>query len=153
MSGLETQMRHRDRDMVPLVLVRAMFGLMALAVAIVAFAQFSGAPNRGVLVEAPVVAEREIRLMGERDGVYEVFDTASASVIAMSSDEKAGFIGVIGRIIERRRLVDGIDGNPPVRVVRRENGNVAIIDDASGQVIELIGYGADNVAAFARLVP
>lgn len=151
MANLETRMRERDRDMVPLVLVRAMFGLMLLSLGIVAWAQWADVPNRGVLIEAPVVVERTLTLRGERDGIYEVLDEGGA-VIARSSDPLAGFIGVIGRIVERRRLVDRIEGNPPIRVVRRENGNVAVIDDAAGQVIELIGYGADNVAAFAQFV-
>lgn len=151
MSSLETRMRDRDRDMVPLALVRAMFALMALSLGIVAWAQWADVPNRGVLIEAPVVVERVVTLRGERDGIYEVID-ADGTVIARSSDPLAGFIGVVGRILERRRLVNGVEGNPPVRVVRRENGHIAVIDDAAGQVIELIGYGADNVAAFAQFV-
>lgn len=151
MANLETRMRERDRDMVPLALVRAMFALMAVSLAIVGWAQWADVPNRGVLVEAPVVVERVVTLRGERDGIYEVID-ADGTVIARSSDPLAGFIGVVGRILERRRLVNGVEGNPPIRVVRRENGHIAVIDDAAGQVIELIGYGADNVAAFAQFV-
>jgi hypothetical protein len=39
-----------------------------------------------------------------------------------------------------------------LRLVRRENGHVAILDDTTGWSIELIGYGQDNVAAFAKLI-
>jgi putative photosynthetic complex assembly protein len=152
MSGLQTQMRHRDRDMVPRVLVQAMFLLMAVSVAIVAWAQWTDRPNTGVLVEAPVVQERAVILTGGRDMTYTVTDVATGDVIARSSDPLDGFIGVIGRVLERDRLVKRVEGNPPVRLVRRENGNTAIIDDSTGLVVELIGYGADNVAAFARLL-
>lgn len=152
MSGLQTQMRHRDRDMVPKVLVQGMFALMIASVAIVAFAQWTGVPNSGVLVEAPVTQERSVLLTGGRDMTFTVTDAATGAEIARSSDLRAGFIGVIGRVIERDRLVKRIEGNPPVRLVRRENGHTAIIDDSTGLVVELIGYGADNVAAFARLL-
>jgi putative photosynthetic complex assembly protein len=152
MSGLQTQMRHRDRDMVPKALVQGMFALMIASVAIVAFAQWTGAPNAGVLVEAPVVKERAVLLTGGRDMTFSVTDAATGAEIARSSDPRDGFIGVIGRVIERDRLVNRIEGNPPVRLVRRENGHTAIIDDSTGLVVELIGYGADNVAAFARLL-
>lgn len=152
MSGLQTQMRHRDRDMVPKVLVQGMFALMIASVAIVAFAQWTGAPNAGVLVQAPVVKERAIVLTGGRDMTYGVTDAATGAEIARSSDPLDGFIGVIGRVIERDRQVNRIEGNPPVRLVRRDNGHTAIIDDSTGLVVELIGYGADNVAAFARLL-
>lgn len=152
MSGLQTQMRHRDRDMVPRVLVQAMFLLMAVSVVIVAYAQWTDRPNSGVLVEAPVVQERAVIMTGSRDMTYTVTDVATGDVIARSSDPLDGFIGVIGRVLERDRLVKRVDGNPPVRLVRRENGNTAIIDDSTGLVVELIGYGADNVAAFAKLL-
>uniref|UniRef100_UPI002FDA3FD7 photosynthetic complex assembly protein PuhC n=1 Tax=Yoonia sp. TaxID=2212373 RepID=UPI002FDA3FD7 len=71
---------------------------------------------------------------------------------ASSSDDLGGFIGVMGRVIDRERFKQNIAGNPPVQVVRRENGNVAILDDATGLRVELIGYGKDNVAAFAKLL-
>jgi putative photosynthetic complex assembly protein len=151
MSGLQSQMRHRDREMVPLVLVRAMFALMIGSVLLVAYARLTDRPKEGVLIEAPVVAERLLFLSGDRNGVYEVRDESGA-VIARSSDDRAGFIGVIGRVLDRRRQVRGVVGEQPVRVVRRENGHIAVIDDSTGLVVELIGYGPDNVAAFAQFV-
>lgn len=151
MSQLEQQMRNRDREMVPRILVQAMFALMAATLAIVTYAQWADVPNRGVLIEAPIVEAREIVMTGDRSGVYAV-TAPDGSAIATSADEKAGFIGVMGRVITRERLVHGITGNPSVQIVRRENGNIAILDDSTGMAVELIGYGKDNVAAFARLL-
>lgn len=151
MSQLEQQMRHRDREMVPRILVQAMFALMAATLAIVAYAQWADVPNRGVLLQTPVVQSLDIVMTGDRSGVYAV-TAPDGTAIASSSDEKAGFIGVMGRVIERERLVHGIEGNPPLQVVRRENGNIAILDDSTGMAVELIGYGKDNIAAFARLL-
>lgn len=151
MSQLEQQMRHRDREMVPRILVQAMFGLMAATLAMVAYAQWFDVPNRGVLVEAPIVQSVDIVMTGDRNGTYVVTDTNGA-VIVSSADEMQGFIGVMGRVIDRDRLVNGVTGNPPVQVVRRENGNIAVIDTSVGRSVELIGYGKDNVAAFAKLL-
>jgi putative photosynthetic complex assembly protein len=151
MSQLEQQMRHRDRDMVPRFLVQAMFGLMAATLAIVAYAQWFDVPNRGVLVEAPIVQSLDIVMTGNRAGIYEVYNTDGA-LLASSSDHKGGFLGVIGRVFERERFVQGIPSNDPVSVVRRENGNIAIIDGTTDLSVELIGYGKDNVAAFAKLL-
>lgn len=152
MAGpLETQMRHRDRDMVPKFLVQGMFALMIGAVALVAFAQLTDRPNEGVLVEAPIVAEVSVTLTGSGRDIYSVTN-AAGDIVALSSDDKAGFIGVMGLVIDRQRSISGVTGNPPVRIVRRDNGHYAVIDDATGMMTELIGYGADNVAAFARLV-
>ena len=150
-SSLANQMKHRDREMVPRVLVLAMFGLMVAAVALVTFDQLSGQPLRGVAPDSAIVAERTITLEGTRStGVY-VLDEAG-NQIAFSSDEKAGFIDVIWVAVNRERLVQDVTGNPTLRLVRRENGRVAIIDPATDWKIELIGYGKDNVAAFAKLI-
>jgi putative photosynthetic complex assembly protein len=144
-------MKHGAEEMVPKPVVYAMFGLMLGAVGLVAFAQLAGLPKVGVLVEAPVVQERAVVLSGDRNGAYVVTDP-DGTVIAASSDDKAGFIGVIGMVVKRERHTQGLTSDEPVRIVRRENGNIAIIDDTTGLVIELIGYGADNVAAFANLL-
>jgi len=151
MSQLEQQMRHRDKEMVPRFLVQAMFGLMAASLALVAYAQWFDVPDKGVLIEAPVVQSLEIVMQGDRSGIYEV-TTLDGTLLASSSDEKAGFIGVIGRVIDRERLVHDLSGNAPITVVRRENGNIAVVDDSTDLSVELIGYGKDNVAAFARLL-
>ena len=151
MSQLEQQMRHRDKEMVPRFLVQAMFGLMAATLSIVAYAQWFDVPNRGVLIEAPITQSLEIVMVGDRSGTYEVM-TTDGQLIASSSDEKAGFIGVMGRVIDRERFVHDLTGNAPITVVRRDNGNIAIIDDTTDLSVELIGYGADNVAAFAKLL-
>ena len=151
MSQLEQQMRHRDKEMVPRILVQAMFALMVASLAIVAYAQWADVPNRGVLVEASVVQSLDIVMTGDRDGVYQVRGT-DGTLLAASSDDKAGFIGVIGRVVDRKRLIYGMTSEQPLQVVRRENGNIAIIDETTAMSVELIGYGADNVAAFARLL-
>jgi len=150
-SQLEQQMRHRDREMVPKILVQAMFALMVASLALVAYAQWADVPQRGVVVEAPVVQSLDIVLQGDRNGTYAVTTTDGVQ-IASSADDKAGFIGVIGRVIDRERHVHGLTSDAPVAVVRRENGNIAIIDETTDLRVELIGYGADNVAAFANLL-
>ena len=151
MSQLEQQMRHRDREMVPRFLVQAMFALMLGSLAMVSYATLAGVPKTGVLVVAPVVDSRDIVLQGDRNGVYRVIDSAGAQ-IAVSSEDKAGFLGVMGRVIDRERLVHGVESNAAVQVVRRENGHIAVLDPTTGMAVELIGYGKDNVAAFARLL-
>ena len=152
-ASLANQMKHRDREMVPRVLVRAMFGLMFVSVVLVALARWTDRPLTGVAPESPVLAERMITLVTADDraeGVA-VLD-AAGSQIAHSTLNKSGFIDVIAIAVARERAVAGVSTNDPLRLVRRENGHTAILDPATGWSIELIGYGADNVAAFARLI-
>ena len=77
---------------------------------------------------------------------------ASGETIARSNDDKNGFIGVVHRVMMRERMLNQAPLNAPVRVVRRENGIVAVVDTVTDWSIELVGYGQDNVAAFAKLV-
>lgn len=144
-------MKHRPEEMVPRPLVYGMFALMLGATALVGYAQLSNSPKVGVLVQAPIVQERSIVLLGDRNGAYTVTDP-DGTLIGYSSDEKAGFIGVIGLVVKRERFTQGLTSDAPVRVVRRDNGNISIVDDTTGMVVELIGYGVDNVAAFANML-
>ncbi len=150
-ASLANQMKMRDREMVPRFLVLAMFGLMGLSLALVTFAQLTDQPLRGVVPESAVTQSRQITLEGSRNTGVSVLD-AQGTELARSDLNKSGFIDVIWVSISRARKINRIEGNPPLTLVRRENGHTAIIDPATNWSIELVGYGADNVAAFARLL-
>lgn len=150
-STLAKQMKHRDRDMVPRALVIAMFALMAASLAIVSFAILTNQPMRGVPASSPVIREIPITLIGARSGGV-VIQNAQGDEIGWSFKNNAGFIDVIWVSVSRERKVQGVTGNPPLRLVRQENGHTVIIDPATDLSIELIGYGPDNIAAFARLL-
>lgn len=151
MSQLEQQMKIRDAEMVPGLLVKAMFALMIGSVSIVAYAQWTDQPDVGVLIQAPVVQTQDVVMTGNRSGVYEVRDLSGA-LLASSADDKGGFIGVMGRAIDRERQLHAVPLDAPLQIVRRDNGNIAILDGSTDMAVELIGYGADNVAAFAQFV-
>lgn len=150
-NSLATQMKYRDRDMVPAVLVKAMFALMIGSVALVGYATFSDQPVIAVAPHSDIVKEISVTLDGNRSDGVQVLG-ADGTRLAHSNDEKAGFIDVIWLSVNRERVVQDVPSDAPVRVVQRANGHVAVIDDTTGWKIELIGYGQDNVAAFAKLI-
>jgi len=132
-SDLTRQMKHRDRDMVPRVLVIAMFAMMFSALAIAGYARITDQPLAGVPSQNSVTKSLQITLSGTRtDGVAVL--GLDGEQLAKSTQNKAGFIDVIWVAVMRERKINGVVGNPPLDLVRR------------------IGYGADNVAAFARLL-
>ena len=149
--SLANQMKHRDREMVPRVLVQGMFTLMLAALALVGYASFTDRPVSSVVPHSDIVREISVTLDGSRSDGVAVLDEGG-NVLAHSTQNKAGFIDVIWVSVMRERGVQDMPSDAPVRVVRRENGHVAVIDDTTGWKIELIGYGKDNVAAFARLI-
>lgn len=150
-ASLANQMKARDRDMVPRFLVIAMFSLMAASLLLVAFAQLTDQPLRGVSTTSEIARERAITLDGTRNTGVAVLDDQGRQ-IAFSSENKSGFIDVVWVSVQRERKVQRVSGNPELRLIRYANGHTGLIDPATNWSLELIGYGADNVAAFARLI-
>ncbi|KIN75461.1 photosynthetic complex assembly protein PuhC [Sulfitobacter guttiformis] len=150
-ASLANQMKERDRDMVPRFLVIAMFSLMAASLALVAFAKLTGMPPTAIASLPEIVAERTVTFAGDRSSGIVLLDEAGTE-IATSTEDKAGFIDVVWVAVMRERKVQQTDPNAPIRIVRRDGGRVDVIDDSTGWQLELIGYGKDNVAAFARLI-
>lgn len=150
-NSLANQMKYRDRDMVPAVLVKAMLALMLGAIVLVGYARLTDRPVIGVAPHSDIVREIAITLDGTRNDGVQVLG-ADGSKLAHSTDHKSGFIDVIWVSVNRERTVQGLALDAPLRLVRRANGHTAVIDDTTGWKIELIGYGQDNVAAFAKLI-
>jgi len=148
---LSRQMKHRDRDLVPKFLVQAMFALMLASLAMVSFATITGRAVGSVVPHSDVVKEISVTMDGSRSNGVALLDK-DGKQLAHSTLNKAGFIDVIWISIMRERAVKDVSSTAPISIVRRENGHVAVIDDTTGWKIELIGYGHDNVAAFARLI-
>lgn len=152
MTTLQARMRRRDTEMVPLVLVRAMFGVMLAALALTAFAVLTDRPPEGVPAPSPVVAEVAVRLVEGPGGVVTAMGQGGAA-LARSDEDRAGFLAVMQRAVARERMRQGLPDEAPVRVLRRADGRVQLVDDATGWSVDLMGNGRDNVAAFARLLP
>ncbi len=150
-NTLSNEMKHRDREMVPKFLAIAMFGLMFAALLMVGIARFTGRPVSSVVAHSDVVQTLSIVLQGSRSEGVSVLDENGVQ-LAHSTENKNGFIDVIWVAVVRERLVNDVSSDAPLRVVRRANGHIGIIDDTTGWKIELIGYGKDNVAAFAKLL-
>ena len=109
-------------------------------------------PLVGVASTAPIIAETQLTLIGTREGNVSVLN-ANGVQVAHSAEDKQGFIGVIWRVLERQRLLAGhADATDPIRLVQRENGHLVVIDPLTDWSVPLIGYGSDNVAAFAKLL-
>lgn len=150
-SPLARQMKARDKDMVPRILVQAMFGLMLASLALVSYARLTDMPRTGLPSVEKIVTERSVSFVGDRNLGIKVLDVTGTQ-IADSTRDKAGFIDVVWVAMMRERKVQRVDPTAPFRIVRRENGRIDILDDTTGWQLELIGYGPDNIAAFAKLI-
>lgn len=145
----EPALRHRDREMIPPVLLRAMLALVLASLAITTFAVVTGRDTVGRPAPAAVTAERTIRLVGGDAQAVTVTD-AGGTVIADLAH--GGFVTVVQNGLMTTRRRHGIDPAAPVHLRAYANGRLAIEDPLTGWSVELYAFGADNRAAFARLL-
>ena len=95
------------------------------------------------------LAERNLILEGVDAQAVIVKDTDGTVLMDLPH---GGFITVIQSGMERARKVAQVPGNPPMRVVRYDNGRLVAEDPATGWSAELYAFGQDNKAAFERLL-
>jgi putative photosynthetic complex assembly protein len=150
----EQKLVERDKEMVPTILVRAMFVLCVCVLIIVSYARLTDRPLEAMPpseAEVPVVQERVIRIFGEMDGSARVL-AEDGTVIATLGPTEGGFVAGIYRVLERERGAGGLPASEPIRLVRLSDGRIGLRDDVTDFRAELFGFGADNEAVFARLL-
>jgi putative photosynthetic complex assembly protein len=150
----EQKLVERDKEMVPTILVRAMFVLCVCVLIIVSYARITDRPLEAMPpteAEAPPVQERMIRIFGEMDGSARVL-AEDGTVIAEFGPDEGGFVAGIYRVLERERGAVGLHASEPIRLVRFSDGRIGLRDDHTDFRAELFGFGADNEAVFARLL-
>lgn len=151
---MNTQTLHRqeDREKIPRVLLRAIGVLLCLVLAMVTWARLAGVePSAMPPPEDQIVESHTIFLFGGMDGSARVLD-ANGQVIADLGPDKGGFIAGVARSLDLKRKQAGIETGAPLRLVRFPDGHLGLRDDQTGWRAELIGFGKDNEAAFAKLL-
>lgn len=76
----------------------------------------------------------------------------NGTVIVDFGPEEGGFIAGVARVLERERTNARQPLDGPIRLVAYENSRMGIFDPSTGWRADLMGFGADNAAAFARLL-
>jgi putative photosynthetic complex assembly protein len=140
-----------ERELVPRLFVRAMFGMVMLCLVMVSAYRWLDGPVQYTAPDSPVVIEKTLFLEGAMSGAAKVF-AEDGTVIAEYAPEEGGFISGMWRVLQRERTKARVDLNGPVIVRARENDRLEIFDPSTGWGADLMGFGADNSAAFARLL-
>jgi putative photosynthetic complex assembly protein len=141
----------RPTETIPKTLLCAMFGLVLLCLALVTWARLTDRPLEAKPADGPIAAERSIIVFGHLDGSAQVMDADGTRIADLPSD-KGGFVAGVWRAVQHERRQAGADPDAPVRLIRFEAGGLALRDETTGWRAELIGFGPDNAAAFARLL-
>ncbi|MCX7288130.1 MAG: photosynthetic complex assembly protein PuhC [Rhodobacterales bacterium] len=139
----------RDRELVPRILLRAMFGLAMSALAITSFAVLTGREPVAQPAPSEAVRDRWIVLEGHDAKAVTVRNTDGTVMLDLPH---GGFVTVIQNGLVTERKKHKVDPLLPVRIVEYANGRLAVEDPETGWSIELYAFGSDNKAAFERLL-
>jgi putative photosynthetic complex assembly protein len=141
----------KPEDLVPRIMVRGMFAMIAAILAIVAYASYTDRPLQSAPPVAAIISERAILLHSDMSGAARVLD-AHGTLIADLDAESGGFVAGIDRVIIRERTKVGADMGAPLLLQLREGNRLSLLDPATGWSAELMGFGATNSRVFARLL-
>lgn len=155
-DGSGTGMRVGDRPILPLWLRG---GVLALVLCAVAFALATGPVTRpdagrtlGTHERGATIASRELRFV-DVDGGVSVLDAADGSELERIDPGEDGFVRSVMRGLANERRVRGIGAEVPFRVSLVADGSLWLDDPATRREVVLSAFGADNAAAFARMLP
>ena len=140
---------NREREMIPRTLLWAMLALALASLGLASFSVLSTRPHVGVPVPGKIAAQRSFILEGLTAQAVVVRDPDGTVLMDLPH---GGFITVIQSAMARAREVARVEGNPPMRVVKYDNGRLVAEDPVTGWTAELYAFGQDNKAAFERLL-
>lgn len=146
-----TAPKAHDKELIPRVMVRAMLALVLACLSLVTLARLTDTPLIATPPEGKVVASRIVSLSVDTSGAATIHDETGA-VIADLPPEQGGFISGVGRVVERERLKNRVALDGPVTLIWQDTGRISIQDPSTGWSADLMGFGADNARAFARLL-
>jgi putative photosynthetic complex assembly protein len=99
------------------------------------------------------VMSRDLRFSDRADGAVVIEDVVSKRIHSIIiPGQKTGFIRGIMRSMARERRIHGIGSVPPFRLTSWADGELSLVDMATGRSLELNSYGPTNRASFAALL-
>jgi putative photosynthetic complex assembly protein len=147
-------------ETVPKPALIAALGLVILTVAATAAVRLTGTPPSAspALLRAAnnstIVTTRDLRFTDRADGALIIEDVGSGSTAGMvEAGSKSGFIRGVMRGLARERRMHGIRNQPPFRLTLWTDGELSLVDTATGRNLELGAFGGTNRTAFLLLLP
>jgi putative photosynthetic complex assembly protein len=100
------------------------------------------------------VMTRELRFADREDGAVVITDMANGQIAQIiQPGQKTGFVRGVMRSFSRERRMKGVGAQAPFRLTAWADGEISLVDTATGRAIELNAFGTDNRKAFAALLP
>lgn len=140
------------RSHIPPLPLALSFGMALLALVLVAGARVAGFSPEQALPGAEVVDSRLLRFEQAADGQITVIDGSTGEAIADAPAGAEGFLKGALRGLNRIRMADETAPGVPYRLERLANGQLMLVDTASGVALDLNAYGRSNAAVFAEFL-
>jgi len=142
----------QQREIISRRLLRAMGVLVASSLILVTYARLTDRPLEAMPVDGQIAQERVIHIVSDNvSGAARILDE-DGTMIADLPPTAGGFIAGVWRAVVFERHKAGVNLDAPVRLMRFTDGRLALRDELGGNRFELVGFGTDNAAAFARLL-
>lgn len=141
--------RRQTGDMVPRLLLRGMLALALATLTITSLAVLTGREPTAQPAPSTALRDRWLVLEGHDAQAVTVRTPDGEVLIDLPH---GGFVTVVQSGLATERRKHGMDPLRPVRVVEYANGRLAIEDPDTGWSVELYAFGAENKAAFTRLL-
>ena len=131
-------------------------GIAALSLALAASASFGlverdAVPNVSrAAAGTQASAIRSLTFADASDGAVLIDDGTTGERIVRGT---GGFIRSTVRSLVHIRRSEGISARTPFTLTRWDDGSLTLSDPATGRALELGGFGDDNRAVFAALLP
>ncbi|QDL96452.1 phosphonate-binding protein [Rhodopseudomonas palustris] len=100
-----------------------------------------------------MVESLDLNFEDSPDGAVLVYRSADRQLVASLQPGQSGFVRVVMHGMARERQKSGIGSTPSFQLARYVNGQYTLTDPVTKKVIDLNAFGADNLRAFAQLMP
>ena len=138
---------------VPGLPLLAMGGLVLVSLLSVAWLQWFADPAPEDGAANPALVARDLRFEDAAAGAVRVLDATSGVLIQEIAPGELGFVRATVRGLVRDRRIRGIGDEMPFRLEQRANGQLLLIDPATGEEIDLWAFGSSNAQPFAGFLP
>lgn len=107
-----------------------------------------------VAEKATPISSRDLRFSDRADGAVVIEDVGSGATAGMvEAGSKSGFIRGVMRGLARERRMHGVGNQPPFRLTLWSDGELSLVDTATGRNLEMGAFGGTNRDAFLALLP
>jgi putative photosynthetic complex assembly protein len=149
MSALDTEPFPRFA----LLSAGALIALSLIGTTAVRLAKTSALDAPAATSVAPAsVASLDLRFRDQADGSIRITRTTDDSVVGTVQPGEGGFIRGVMRGLARDRISRHIGEEPPFRVSLSGDGQLTLLDTATGRLIDLESFGQGNRDSFFELL-